>query len=131
MVIDLSGSQHMAAQYLPVNSELMSDIEQTAVPHGCEIFRGAHSLKPAITEGDMGTAVHPRIKDAVFEPEATHALAVAFDDICREMNLPLTAADAREIVATRVIDLAREGVIDPSVLRERVLREARQLRTAL
>jgi hypothetical protein len=76
----------------------------------------------------MATAVHPFIKDGVFDPEATHALALAFDDICRDMNLANTANAAREIVAARVIDLAREGVVDPKILRERVLREARALR---
>ena len=79
----------------------------------------------------MGTAVHPYIKDAVFDPEATHALAIAFDDICTHMNLPDTDADARSIVATRVIDLARDGVLDPKVLRERVMQEAQALRGAL
>ena len=79
----------------------------------------------------MGTAAHPFIKDAVFDPEATHALATAFDDICRDMNLADTAGSAREIVAARVIDLAREGVVDPKILRERVLREARALRETL
>ena len=79
----------------------------------------------------MRTVVHPFIKDAVFDPEATHALALAFDDICRDMNLADTASSAREIVAARVIDLAREGVVDPKILRERVLREARALRETL
>ena len=79
----------------------------------------------------MGTAVHPFIKDAVFDPEATHALAAAFDDICKHMNLPQTAREAREIVAARVIDLAREGVLDPHILCARVLHEARALRGAL
>jgi len=79
----------------------------------------------------MGTAVHPFIKDAVFDAEATHALALAFDDICAQMNLPQTASAAREIVAARVIDLAREGVFDPQVLLARILHEARALRGTL
>jgi hypothetical protein len=78
----------------------------------------------------MGT-VHPSIKDAVFDPDATHALTLAFDDICKEMNLPQTALDAREVVAVRVIDLAREGVLDPQVLCARILHEARALRATL
>jgi len=55
----------------------------------------------------MATAVHPNIMAAVFAPEATHALALAFDDICKLMNLAETATHAREIVATRIIDRAR------------------------
>lgn len=77
----------------------------------------------------MGTAMHPFIKDAVFEPEATRALAAAFEDICKQMELRETDSDARRIVATRVIDLAREGVLDPKVLCARVVHEARALRS--
>ena len=79
----------------------------------------------------MRTAMHPFIKDAVFEPEATHALAIAFDDICKEMKLPDTANAARENVAVRVIDLAREGLLDPTLLRQRVMREVSALRGAI
>jgi hypothetical protein len=75
--------------------------------------------------------MHPFIKDAVFDPEATHALAIAFEDICTDMKLPDTDSDARRIVATRVIDLAREGVLDPKLLRERVMREVSAAREVL
>lgn len=75
----------------------------------------------------MATAAHP-ITNAVFEPNATHALAAAFDEICKEMNLPETARHEREVVATRVIDLGREGVLDPKLLCERILSEVRALR---
>jgi len=73
----------------------------------------------------MATELHPCLRDAVFEPEEIHALAVAVDDICREMDLPATATVAREVIATRVIDLAREGLIDPAHLKGRVLHEVR------
>ena len=73
----------------------------------------------------MATANHALHRDAVFEPDETHAIAVAFDEICREMNLPEAAVVAREIIAMRIIDLAREGLLDPTILRNRVLREAR------
>lgn len=79
----------------------------------------------------MGTAMHPSIKDAVFEPEATRALAIAFDDICKDMELPDTADRARANVAMRVIDLGREGLLDPKLLRERVMHEVRALRETL
>jgi hypothetical protein len=79
----------------------------------------------------MGTAMHPFIKDAVFDPEATHALAVAFDDICKEMKVPDTDSDARRVVAARVIDLARDGVLDPKLLRERVMHEVSAARAVL
>jgi hypothetical protein len=78
----------------------------------------------------MATALHPFLHDAVFEPDEIHALALAFEDICREMDLPVTATVAREVVATRIIDLAREGLIDPAGLKGRVLREVRLARRA-
>ena len=43
----------------------------------------------------------------------------------RAVDLPATATVAREVVATRVIDLAREGLIDPAHLKGRVLHEVR------
>jgi hypothetical protein len=109
----------------------MSGSGQTDPKTGAKFLRLQVSVKPRLKEGHMGSAVRPFIKDAVFDPEATHALAVAFDDICRDMNLADTASSAREIVAARIIDLAREGVVDPKILRERVLREAHALREML
>jgi len=79
----------------------------------------------------MGTAMHPYIKDAVFDSEATRALARAFDEICREMKLPSTADRARANIAIRVIDLGREGLLDPILLRERVMHEVSAMREAV
>jgi hypothetical protein len=78
----------------------------------------------------MATALHPFLRDAVFEPDEIAALALAFEDICREMDLPVTATVAREVVATRIIDLAREGLVDPAGLKGRLLREVRLARRA-
>jgi hypothetical protein len=60
---------------------------------------------------------------SAFEPEATHAMAVAFEEVCRVLKLD-GDAQAREAVAVRIIELARRGERDPARLRERVLREA-------
>jgi hypothetical protein len=79
----------------------------------------------------MATIALPFLRDAVFEPDETQALAVAFDEICRAMDLPVSATVAREVVATRVIDLAREGLIDPALLTGRVLGEVRTARQLL
>ena len=79
----------------------------------------------------MGTAMHPYIKDAVFDCEGTRALAAAFDEICREMKLPNTADRARANVAMRVIDLGRTGLLDPGLLRERVMHEVSAMREAV
>ncbi len=62
---------------------------------------------------------------SVFEPEATRAMSTAFDDVCRALNIPPHEIVDRETIATRIIDLARGGEIDPVAIRDRVLREAR------
>jgi hypothetical protein len=69
-------------------------------------------------------AILPFLKDqSVFDPEATHAMSVAFEDVCRALKLNGDAR-ARETVALRIIELARRGERDPERLRARVLREA-------
>ena len=48
----------------------------------------------------------------------------AFEAVCRALNLDDAAAREREVVAVRIIELARAGERDTSRLRARVLREA-------
>jgi hypothetical protein len=50
-------------------------------------------------EKTMATALDPFLRNAVFESDVTHTLAVAFDDICREKDLPVGATVAREVLA--------------------------------
>jgi len=59
-----------------------------------------------------------------FDAQATFAMSRALDRACAALRIPSTMTDAREIVATRIIDLARTGVVDARVLRDRVLFEA-------
>jgi hypothetical protein len=65
------------------------------------------------------------IKDqAAFEPEATRAMAQAFNEACAALHISPDSPREREVIATRIIDLARAGVIDAKALRDRVLQEA-------
>jgi hypothetical protein len=57
---------------------------------------------------------------STFEERETHAPAAAYDEICEAMHLPPDATGDRLVVATRVMDLARTGVIDVRTIRERV-----------
>jgi hypothetical protein len=59
-----------------------------------------------------------------FEPRAIDAMVKAYTEAC--ILLQVFAGDERgkQAVATRVIDLARTGVIDAIALRDRVLLEA-------
>jgi hypothetical protein len=47
-------------------------------------------------------AILPYVRNPiVFEPEATRAMSVAFDEVCRALNVSPTANGAREVIATR------------------------------
>jgi hypothetical protein len=50
-------------------------------------------------------------------------MSMALDDVCETLNLGNDGA-AREVIATRIIDLAKTGERSPTRLRDRVLDEA-------
>ncbi|MBV8835455.1 MAG: hypothetical protein JO000_02865 [Alphaproteobacteria bacterium] len=62
---------------------------------------------------------------AAFDPEAISVMSQAFESACAALGIAPTQTRERTVIATRVIDLARSGVIDAKALRERVLLEAR------
>jgi hypothetical protein len=70
-------------------------------------------------------AIHPFLRrdDGVFDPKDITAMSMALDDICKELNLRDDCA-AREIIAVRIIDLAKSGERSQTRLRDRVLQEA-------
>ena len=72
----------------------------------------------------MGTIVpFLRRDENVFDPADITAMSTALDDVCNMLDLPADGP-AREVMALRIIDLARAGERDPARLRERVIREA-------
>jgi hypothetical protein len=74
----------------------------------------------------MTSAINPFVDGiSAFEERETRALAAAYDEICAAMQLPPDATGDRLVIATRVLDLARTGMIDVRAIRERVLTEAR------
>ena len=62
---------------------------------------------------------------AAFDPEAIRVMSQAFESACVALRIAPTQTRERTIIATRVIDLARNGVIDAQALSERLLHEAR------
>jgi hypothetical protein len=76
----------------------------------------------------MGAVLPFSSEDLVFEPEAMQAMAAAFDAACAALKLPDNAARAREVVAVRIIELARRGEQDPIRLSEHVVRDAGSVR---
>ena len=70
------------------------------------------------------TEILPFLKDQiVFTPDATHAMSVAFDEVCRTLFVPDNAKAVREAIADKVIEHARCGEHDPDRLRDAVLKE--------
>lgn len=59
---------------------------------------------------------------AVFDAETVKVISTAFDQVCGALHLDGDSR-AREVVAVRIIELARSGVVDIVALRERLLRE--------
>ncbi|MFZ0528575.1 MAG: hypothetical protein WAM40_23465 [Xanthobacteraceae bacterium] len=70
----------------------------------------------------MGTII-PFLRDAVFDPKDVTAMSMALDDVCVALNLRDDGA-AKQVIATRIIDLARTGERSPTRLRDRVLQDA-------
>lgn len=61
--------------------------------------------------------------EAVFEPNDINAMSMALDDVCRVLKLDGNPK-AKEIVAMRIIELARRGERSPEKLRDQLLQEA-------
>ena len=61
---------------------------------------------------------------SAFEPEVTRAMAFAFEDTCRALGVAETNERERDVIATRIVELARRGERDAQRLRDRVLHEA-------
>ena len=63
-------------------------------------------------------------EQGAFEPEEIQAMSTAFDEACVALRVFSADERGRQVIATRIIDLARDGVIDPAALRDRVIAEA-------
>jgi hypothetical protein len=61
---------------------------------------------------------------AAFGPDTIAAMSKAFEEACIALQVFAADEKGREIVATRIIDLARDGLVDPNALRDRVVSEA-------
>jgi hypothetical protein len=60
-----------------------------------------------------------------FDPEDVDAMARAFSETCYVLRIFAGDAHGREVIATRIIELARFGLTDPAAIRDRVVWEAR------
>ena len=73
--------------------------------------------------GLIMATILPFVKDGVFDQKDITAMSMALDDVCRLLNLR-DDNSAKEVVASRIIELARSGERNPTRLRDRVLHEA-------
>jgi len=61
---------------------------------------------------------------AAFDSEATGALSKAFAEVCEALAVKPDQSRDREVIAVRIIELARRGLIDAEALSARVVAEA-------
>jgi hypothetical protein len=78
----------------------------------------------------MGTIVPFLDDDPVFGPQDIETMSKALDDVCKALKLD-GHTTAREVVATRIIELARRGERNANRLQERVLAEANGVASAM
>jgi hypothetical protein len=64
---------------------------------------------------------------AAFEPEAITALSAALEQTCYALRINGQISE-RQVIATRIIDLARHGVLDAKALSDRVIAETIAMR---
>jgi hypothetical protein len=62
-----------------------------------------------------------------FYPDAIEAMSEALERTCAALHVSGQLRD-REVIAARIIDLARNGVFDAKVLSDRVVAETKALR---
>lgn len=65
----------------------------------------------------------PVPQDMVFGPETTTAIGAAFDNVCRSLSDTGQPSFVKEVIARRIIELARAGESDPDRLCTLTLKE--------
>jgi hypothetical protein len=66
-------------------------------------------------------AIYRLLQHAVFEDDAVKAMTMAYEDVLRELKLANRADPLTEIIAKKIIELARTGERDPTRLCEDAL----------
>ena len=68
--------------------------------------------------------IRAHFSGGTFEPEDIQAMSLAFEEVCKALEIQPDATREREAVAVRIIELCRRGERRPARLAERVLKEA-------
>jgi hypothetical protein len=72
--------------------------------------------------------ITPFLDGEAFDPEQIKSMSWALEEVCNALHV--CDESSREVVAVRIIELARSGVHAGIALRDRVLREAEWLSRA-
>jgi hypothetical protein len=64
------------------------------------------------------------LSGGIFEPEDIDAMSLAFEAVCKALEVQPGATRERQAIAVRIIELCRRGERSPAGLTERVLKEA-------
>jgi hypothetical protein len=70
----------------------------------------------------MSATIIPFLKDQSFDPELVQVMGRAFDGAAKNLHDRGQPALVRDIIAKRIIDIAKTGERDPDKICERVLR---------
>jgi hypothetical protein len=65
----------------------------------------------------------PFLEGKVFGPQDIQAMSTALENVCDTLNLADEAKRERELLAKKIIAVARQGERNAALLRDRVLRE--------
>jgi hypothetical protein len=68
--------------------------------------------------------IRAHLSGGTFEQEDIQAMSLAFEELCKALEIQTGATREREAVAVRIIELCRRGERSPTRLVERVLKEA-------
>ena len=69
----------------------------------------------------MSESIVPYLNDAAFDSEITRAMGEAYDRVRKSLHDKGQPGVVQDIIARRIIEIARSGERDPSLLCERVL----------
>ena len=65
----------------------------------------------------------PFLDGNVFGPQDIQAMSSALDELCKILNVTDEAKSERELLAQKIVVLARQGERDAALLRDRMLSE--------
>jgi len=69
--------------------------------------------------------IRPFLNGEKFDQDTVRVMGLAFEAVCVALRIGNSDDDVRQAIATKVIDLARNGERHPDVLCELVLKEIR------